>query len=57
MRVQVPHRVSVTRARIRLPQVAGDRREDQQNQMVQEAERVTLPALDKRQDDQAMEGV
>lgn len=45
MRVQVLHRVPVTRTRVRLPQVLGNRREDQQDQVVQKAECRPLPVV------------
>ena len=48
LRVQVLHRVPVARARVRLPQVPGDRGEDQQDQVVQTTERRTLPSIDQR---------
>ena len=57
LRIQVPHRVPVTRTRIRLPQVARDRGKDQQDQVVSATERFTLPPLHQRQDNKAMEGV
>jgi hypothetical protein len=57
LRVQIPHRVPIARARVRLPKVPRDRREDQQDQMVSPSECLSLPAFHKRQDDQALEGV
>lgn len=57
LRVQVPHRVSISRARVRLPEITGDRGENQQDQVVQATERLALFALNKRQDHQAVEGV
>ena len=57
LRIQVPHRVSISRAGVRLPQIPRNRRENQQDQVVPPPERLTLPALHKRQDNQAMEGL
>lgn len=57
LRVQVPHRVSVARAGVRLPKITRDRREDQQDKMVQTTKRVSFPPVDERQDDKAMEGL
>lgn len=48
LRVQVLHRVPVARARVRLPQVARDRGEDQQDTMVQTAEPGALFTLHQR---------
>jgi hypothetical protein len=48
LRVQILHRVPVTRTRVRLSQVAGNRGEDQQDQMVQTTKLCTLSAIHKR---------
>jgi hypothetical protein len=47
LRVQVLHRVPVTRTRVRLSQVVGNRGEDQQDQMVQTTKLCTLSAIHK----------
>lgn len=57
MRVQIPYRVSISRTRIRLPEILGDRRKDQQDQVVPKAERISLSPFHERQDHKAMEGV
>ena len=57
LRVQVPYRIPIPRARIRLSQVPRDRREDQQDQVVSTTKCVPLSAIDQRQDDQAVEGL
>lgn len=57
MRVQISYRISISRARVWLPQVTRDRREDQQDQVVPTTKRLPLPTLDERQDYKVMEGV
>jgi hypothetical protein len=42
LRVQVPHRVPISRARIRLSKVTRDRGKDQQDKVVQTTERLAL---------------
>ena len=57
LRVQIPHRISVTRAGIRLPEIARDRREDQQDQVVSTTKCLPLPPFYERQDDKVVESV
>lgn len=45
MRIQVLHRVSVPRSRVRLSQVFGDRGKDQQDQVVQTPEPSSFPTF------------
>lgn len=47
LRVQVLHRVPISRTRVRLSQVTGNRGEDQQDQMVQTTKFCTLSVINK----------
>jgi len=48
LRVQILHRVSIPWTRVRLSQIIGNRREDQQDKMVQTTERRPFLAVDER---------
>uniref|UniRef100_A0A8D8AN26 (northern house mosquito) hypothetical protein n=1 Tax=Culex pipiens TaxID=7175 RepID=A0A8D8AN26_CULPI len=56
-RVQRLFHLPVTRARVRLPKIARNRGENQQDQMAPSQEPVALSAVHQRQDDKAVEGV
>lgn len=56
-RVQRLQHLPIARARVRLPEIARDRGENQQNPVAQAQESVALPSVDQRQDDKALEGV
>lgn len=47
LRIQVPHRVPIARARVRLSQVSRNRRKDQQDQVVSSPECIALSSFHK----------